>query len=150
MAAFIGLLVFWENHRESFEAIGASLERKKTPPTKRGCGIQLSLTNEREPADRIIEDATLAVPSAEGEVKILFYISDPRVFNRYAIDPGMVESDERETLPIAIEPNTARTVVMLADPDTLNDGEREEAAIRKRSGGLFANSSGTAPRRSRR
>jgi hypothetical protein len=129
--AFIfGLVIFWENHHEVFHPDGAYLNAKV--PTKNGYGIHLSLTNNGNPPV-VIDRASLDFPRARHNMNIYFYLSDPRAIDAYSTDPSRV-SAERQQLPIAVDSHTAQTVVLLAHPETLNNGRTKPRVVREEQG----------------
>ena len=60
---------------------------------------------------------------------INFYLSDTSLIDDYSTDPSRVRA-ERQLLPIAVDPHTSRTVVLLADPDALSGGRSRDRVIR--------------------
>jgi hypothetical protein len=126
--AFIfGIVVFWENHHEDFHPGSAYLNAEA--PTRSGFGIHLSVTNNGDPPV-VIDRASLDFPRAQHNANIYFYLSDPRVIDNYSTDPSRV-SAERHALPIAVDSDSAQTVVLLADPRTFNTGRIEQGVVKK-------------------
>jgi hypothetical protein len=124
--AFIfGIVVFWENHHEDFHPGSAYLNAKV--PTRSGYGIHLSLTNNGNPPV-VIDRASLDFPRARHNANIYFYLSDPRAID--STDPSRV-SAERQALPIAVDSDSAQTVVLLANPNTLNNGRTKLPVVRE-------------------
>jgi hypothetical protein len=126
ISALIGVVVFWENHHEGFDTNDDARLNTKVP-TKSGYGIYLSLTNSGSPP-AVIRDARLIVPGSKKNLPIGFYLADTTLLDDYATDPSRIRA-ERQLLPIAIDPHSSRTVVLLADPDALNDNRADEKVI---------------------
>jgi hypothetical protein len=123
----IAIVVFWENHHEVFHADSAYVNAKV--PTNSGYGIHLSLTNNGDPPV-VIDRASLDFPRAGHNANIYFYLSDPRVIDDYSADPSRV-SAEKQALPIAVDSHTAQPVVLLANPNTLNNGRIKLPVVRE-------------------
>jgi hypothetical protein len=118
--AFIfGIVSFWESHKEGFEASDAYMTRKPVA-TKSGYGVTLTLANNGNPPV-VIDRAALDLPHAGHNMPINFYLADPRAINGYSADPTRVDA-EKQPLPITVNPHSAQTVVLLAQPETLNNG----------------------------
>ena len=126
ISVVIGVIVFWENHHEGFNANDARLNTQVA--TKSGYGIYLSVTNNGSPA-AVIRTARLIVPGSKKNLPINFYLSDTSLIDDYSTDPSRVRA-ERQLLPIAVDPHTSRTVVLLADPDALSGGRSRDRVIR--------------------
>jgi hypothetical protein len=126
--AFIfGIVAFWETHREDFDASSAYLNDQA--PTKSGYAIHLTLANNGNPPV-VIESAALDLHQADHNMPIFFYVADPRAIDGYLTDPTRV-SAEKQALPIAVNPHSAQTVILLADPRTLNNGRTKRRIFRQ-------------------
>jgi hypothetical protein len=126
--AFIfGIAVFWEDHKEGFDASSAHMNPRV--PTKSGYGIHVTLANNGNPPV-VIDRAALDLPHADHNMPIYSFLADPRAIDAYATDPTLVNAG-KQALPIALNPHTAETVVLLAHPETLNDGETRLPVVRE-------------------
>jgi hypothetical protein len=126
--AFIfGIVSFWESHKEAFDASTAYVNPRV--PTKNGYGIHVTLANNGNPPV-VIDRAALDLPHAGHNLPIYFYLADPRAIDEYSTDPTRVNA-EKQTLPISVNPHTARTVVLLAHPETLNNGRTKLPVVRQ-------------------
>jgi hypothetical protein len=126
--AFIfGIASFWETHREAFDASSAYVNQRV--PTKDGYGIHLTLANNGNPPV-VIDRAALDLPDAAHNMPLHFYLADPRAIDAYSTDSTRV-SAEKQTLPIAVNPHSAQTVVLLANAETLNNGRTKKRVARE-------------------
>jgi hypothetical protein len=123
-AAVFGFVAFWENHKEAFEASSAYINGNPVP-TKSGYGINLTLSNNGNPPV-VIDRAALDLYASQNmpNMQIYYYLPDPSAINGFSADPTRVDA-EKQPLPITVNPHSAQTVVLLAQPETLNTGPRK-------------------------